>query len=82
MSATPAFHILGHAVKRGLLRGFTTDQMIETCEKPEESKATYPNATTGATRRRHFKRFGGKKLCVVLESACPPLIVTAYWMNS
>ena len=82
MSATPSFHILGHAIKQGLRRGFTTDQMIETCRKPDESKATYPNAKTGVTRSRHYSRFGSKKLCVVLESTTPPLIVTAYWMNT
>ena len=82
MSATPSFHILGHAIKRGLLRGFTTDQMIEACEKPDESQATYPNAKSGATRTRHTRRFGSRKLRVVLESGTPPLIVTAYWMNT
>lgn len=82
MPSPSEFHILGHAVKRGLLRGITTDQMIETCRKPDESKATYPNAKSGKSRTRHYNRFGVRKLCVVLESTTPPLIVTAYWVNS
>jgi uncharacterized protein DUF4258 len=71
--------ILDHARKRMKERRISMEQVLQTFNNPDDSRATYPNAKNGATRKKHFRSFGGRKLQIVVESSAVPVIITVAW---
>lgn len=72
--------LIPHVVHRAQRRGITLEQILSTVTEPDIAVQTYPNAKTGALRKRHLKTIDGKRLCVVVEyKGHIQVAITAYW---